>query len=301
MILIGGKEVCVNGGLLKVGALRAEQFDFVDDPKTALDELRQSGTPIDLFTFVQRVSDTLPRYPYPIEWDNFAGMPISTYENWWSKQIDSKTRNMVRRAEKKGVEVREVAFDATLIHGIWKIYNEYPVRQGRRFVHYGKDFDTVQQEAATFLDRSMLLGAFHNGELIGFAKLTCDDTRAQASVMNIITMIQYRDKAPANALVAQAVRSCAQRDIPYFVYSRFAYGSKGVDGLAEFKRNNGFQQIDVPRYYIPLTPFGAIAFRLGLHKKLTDRLPRSVVTSLRDLRNAWYKRSLGVSDHETGR
>ncbi len=83
----------------------------------------------------------------------------------------------------------------------------------------GRTWRTVRREAATFLDCSVFIGAYFNEELIGFIKLTHDETRTQAGLMHIISMIQHRDKAPTNALVAQAVRSCADRNIPYLVYS----------------------------------------------------------------------------------
>jgi hypothetical protein len=60
--------------------------------------------------------------------------------------------------------------------------------------------------------------------------------------------------------------------------------------LSNFKEINGFKRVDLPRYYIPLTALGWAAFRLGLHKKFADRIPESVLTKLRELRNAWYRR-----------
>src|SRR5260370_12488539 len=197
-----------------------------------------------------------------MEWDNFAVLHVSAYDTWWKKQIDNKTRNMVRRAEKKGVEVRETPFDDALVRGIWEIYNETPFRQGKPFPHYGKDIDTVRREAATFLDRSIFVGAYLETQLIGFIKLTDDETRTQSGIMNIVGMIQHRDKAPTNALVAHCVRSCADRKVAYLVYANFAYGNKQRDSLADFKQNNGFQRIDLPRYYLPLTAVGASALRL---------------------------------------
>jgi len=95
-------------------------------------------------------------------------------------------------------------------------------------------------------------------------------------------------------LVAHAVRCCADWGIPYLVYAGFTYGKKQQDTLADFKRNNGFQQIDLPRYYVPLTPLGSLAFRLGLHHKLADRLPEPVAAKLRDLRKSWYNRKFSV-------
>ena len=165
---------------------------------------------------------------------------------------------MVRRAEKKGIVVHEIPFDDALVAGIWDIYNEYPIRQGRPFPHFGKDLETVRKMSATFPDTSVFIGAFFEGKLIGFIKLTTDEGCSQAAIMHIVAKIQHRDKAPTNALVAEAVRTCANRGFPYLVYSKFAYGNKPRDSLSDFKENNGFRRIDVPRYYVPLTCSGSL-------------------------------------------
>jgi hypothetical protein len=264
----------------------------LENPEAALKYLRETGIGIDLFTFMQKLPHTSPEYSYPIEWDNVAALPVSTFEHWWTRQIDGKTRNMVRRAEKKGVVVREVPFDEPLVMGIWEIYNECPMRQGRPFPHYGKDVETVGKISATFPDTSTFIGAFLGEKLIGFIKLTCDDARSQATIMHILAMVQHRDKAPTNALVSEAVRYCATQGIRYLVYSRFAYGKKQRDSLSDFKESNGFQRIDLPRYYVPLTRIGAVAFRLGLHHSFLDHVPEPILTRLRELRNAWYNRKL---------
>src|SRR5206468_9311057 len=127
-----------------------------------------------------------------------------------------------------------------LVRGIWEIYNECPIRQGRRFPHYGKNVEVVHAMSATFFDTSIFIGAFLDEQLIGFIKLTAEETRSQAAVMHIIAMIRHKDKAPTNALIAQAVRSCAERGIPFLVYSNFAYGKKQRDSLSDFKQHNGF-------------------------------------------------------------
>jgi hypothetical protein len=285
-----GMDVHVQGRIVKIARLAAEGFDFLEHPETMLTCLQQSGTRIDLFTFLQPLPRTSPDYKYAVEWDNLAAFPVSTFEHWWTRQIDGKTRNMARRGEKKGVVVREVPFDEDLVMGIWEIYNECPVRQGRPFPHYGKDVEAVRKMSATFLERSIFIGAFLNEKLIGFMKLTTDQTGSQAAVMHIVGMVQHRDKAPTNALIAQAVRSCAERKIGYLVYSNFAYGKKQRDSLSDFKRNNGFERIDLPRYYVPFTRVGRLAFRLGLHHRLRDHIPESVVNKVRELRSAWYNR-----------
>jgi hypothetical protein len=227
-----------------------------------------------------------------MEWDNFAALPVSSFDNWWSKQIDNKTRNMARKAAKKGVETRRAQFGNELVRGIWQIYNECPVRQGRRFRHFGKSIEQVHREEATFLERSTFIGAYLDGQLIGFIKLTVNEARTQAGLMNIVAMIRQRDKAPTNALLAEAVRFCADAGIPYLVYASFAYGNKRPDSVSDFKRNNGFQRVDVPRYYVPLTRTGALGLRFGLHKRIADRIPEMVAARLREARETWYRHKL---------
>jgi hypothetical protein len=150
----------------------------------------------------------------------------------------------------------------------------------------------VYREEATYLDSSTFIGAFHGEELIGFVKLVADEAHVQAGLMNIVSKIQHRDKAPTNALIAQAVRSCAERGIAYMVYSNFAYGNRQRDSIIDFKERNGFKRVDVPRYYVPLTSLGSVAFRLGLHRRLVDRIPETLVAKVREFRNNWYNRKV---------
>jgi hypothetical protein len=289
-VRVCGKEIRIAGRLLRVGRLEADGFEFLEFPEPLLRSIRKFDTRIDLFTFIPRVSVATPTHPYPFEWDNYAALPVSTFDHWWTHQIGFKARNKAKQAAKKGVIIREVPFDESLVKGIWEIYNECPIRQGRRFWHYGKDLARVYEEEATFLDRSIFIGAFLDDKLIGFVKLVFDETHSQASTMNIISMIAHRDKAPTNALIAQAVRSCAKRGFKYLVYSHFAYVGKHADGITKFKEINGFQRVDVPRYFIPLTSLGWVAFRLGLHHGLVAHLPEPVAEKLRELRASWYRR-----------
>jgi hypothetical protein len=287
---INGKDIQVKGRLIRIAALDGDKYKFLDNPEPVIDSLKRSNARVDIFTFMQRLPDTSPKYAYPMEWDNLAALPISSFEEWWTERLGFKARNKAKQAGKKGVEIREVAFDDALVEGISEIYNESPIRQGRRFSHYRRSIDSVRQVSSTFPDESIFIGAFLDQKLIGFIKLTIDDSRTQAGIMHIVSMIKHRDKAPTNALVAQAVRSCADRGIPYLVYSNFAYGKKERSGLSDFKERNGFQRIELPRYYVPLTWTGWAAFHAGLHHKLVDHFPESLAAKARDFRYAWYKR-----------
>jgi hypothetical protein len=283
-----GKEIRIRGRLIRIAFLDAEGYRFLEDPEAALGSLRSCRSRIDLFTFIQKLSDTSPKFNHPMEWDNMAALRVSTFDDWMKHQIDFKARNKVRKAEKNGVVVREVPLDDALVQGISAIYNECPIRQGKRFWHYGKDLETVRQMNGTFLDQSIFIGAFFQGNLIGFVKLVSDENRGQAGLMQIVSMIQHRDKAATNALIAQSVRSCAERGISHLWYANFSYGKKQPDSLADFKRHNGFQKVDLPRYYIPLTVAGRVALRLGLHNSTAEWIPEPLAARFRKVRSLWY-------------
>lgn len=286
-----GRQIKIRGRLLRIASIDGDGYRFLDNPEPIISTLRASAKRIDLFTFVQRLPETAPKYKHPFEWDNFAVLPVSTFDNWWNQVLGFKGRNKAKQAEKKGVKVREIPLDDQLIEGIWRIYNESPIRQGKRFPHYGMSRERIREYAGTFLDCSFFLGAFLDESLIGFAKVTVDESGTQAGLMHIVSMIAHREKAPTNALIAQAVRSCEVRGILYLVYAKFGYGNKSRDSLSDFKERNGFQRVDVPRYYVPLSPLGNLVFRAGMHRKIVDVLPESVMAKLRSCRAALYKAS----------
>jgi len=273
----------ISGKLIRKVTDRTIWWCGIDDPKKAIQKIKKSKIKADIFTFMQRPPDFEPNYEYYYEWDNIAAIPISSYEDWWTKQISYKTRNMARKAEKKGVEIRTAQFDDEFIKGIKDIYDETPYRQGRPFHHYGKKYETVKLENSKYIERSDLIGAYYNNELIGFIKLVYDEYFA--SMMQIIAKIKHRDKSPTNALIAKAVELCAEKGIPYLVYSKYIYGKKGEDSLARFKRHNGFKKIDLPCYYIPLNTKGKIALSCKLHHGILELLPRNLVIQILNLRN----------------
>src|SRR5487761_61474 len=138
-----GRKVVISRRLVRLARLDADQYFFLDDPESALRELRRSGLKADLFTFVERLPGMQPLLPFPFEMDNFAALQLTSFDDWWLRQIGFKARNKAKQAGKRGVELREIPFDDAAVRGIWEIYNECPVRQGRRFSHFGKSIATV--------------------------------------------------------------------------------------------------------------------------------------------------------------
>jgi hypothetical protein len=296
-IQAGNRSIKVEGGLIRTGRLDGEYYCFLEDPEPVAQGLRSCSMRVDLFTFIQKLPDAIktqpdriPKYSYPMEWDNFAALPITSYEDWWTKTLGFKARNKAKQAEKRGVVLKEIEYGEAVIRGIWEIYNETPIRQGKRFPHYGMTLDQIRKYAGTFLDQSIFIGAFLEDRMIGFIKMTRNEARTQAGLMHILSLVSERDKAPTNALMARAVQACADRGIPWLVYSNFSYGKKQTDSLSDFKERNGFQKVYVPRYYVPLSPLGHIALQFGLHRRFADRIPEPVAGKFRHLRKVWYDR-----------
>jgi hypothetical protein len=287
---VGGKPVVVTGKWLRMAAVMDEPLvegKIVEDPVAFTEQMRKSAVRADIFSYAQKLPEITPLYNYNFEWDNLAAVPITTYNDWWEKRLPQESRKNVRRAGKRGVVVRTVAFDDEFVKGIQGIYNETPVRQGRRFWHFGKDFETVKRENATYLDRSAFIGAYLGEELIGFIKIVFVDRNA--TIMQIITKNQHHDKRPMNALLASAVELCVSRGMSYLLYGKYVYGKKEGSQMTEFKRRNGFEEIKFPRYFLPLTIRGKLAVRSGLHLGVRNLIPVPVINLLLNLRLQLYR------------
>jgi len=285
--------VVVQGRFIKIAEIFDEYWleaGKLPKPDEVIREIRDKVDKPDLFTFAQRVPDVEPKFNFHTEWDNIAVLPISTYEHWFQKQISSATKRNIRASEKRGVVTCVVEYNEEYVRGIKSIYDESPIRQGRKFCHFRKDFETVKKENGTYAERSTFLAAYFQNEMIGYLKIVWD--KHTAGIMEILSKISFLKNRPNNALLAEAVRQCYLRGVNYLLYYQFTYGNKNEDSLTKFKQNNGFVKMDVPRYYIPLTNKGSLALRLGLHKNLKERLPEWIMAPLRDLRTRWYERKI---------
>lgn len=292
---IDGRTVIATGKLFKVASIRdadVVEGDLVKNPETFTAALKKSGLNADVLTFFQRPPDVAPKFELFFDWDNYAAITISTYENWW-ESVPQETRKNVRRSAKRDVVTKAIPFDAELARGIHNLCNETPIRQGRPFWHFGKDFETVKREHATYLERSDFIGAFFQGELIGFIKMTRVDS--VAFILHILASNAHFDKRPINALIAKAVEVCAERKIRYFVYDKYIYGNKKDSSLLELKRRNGFEQLQFPRYYVPLTSKGKIFTALKLYRGISGMLPEPVLKMALAGRDWLYRKKLSAS------
>lgn len=279
-------QIRVDGRIARIARLKTEYFESLEAPVDFIEHLKKSRFTADIFTFLQSVADIEPRYAYMRRRDSLAVMSITTFEHWWKSQINDKTRNMVRRAQKAGVQVRIAEFNDDFVKGIKGIYDESPYRQGIPFKHYGKDFETLKKGHATFIERSDFVGAYDGDELIGFIKLV--HSKDFSSLMQIVSKTSSRNKAPTNALIAKAVEICSQKSIPLLMY-----GVWSQRGLGDFKRHHAFNRRDVPRYFVPLTMWGKVALNLGLYMRLKERLPEGLIEFAVGIRRKWYSYKSG--------
>jgi hypothetical protein len=291
-LAIGDMELVVRGRFVRTVSLKEEWDIDVDSPRELIAALRAQRVPADLFTFAQRLPYFSPKFSYRMELDNVAAIPISSYDEWWTRQVTQEVRNKFRKSVKRGVTVRVDPFDDDLVRRIKEVYDDSPVRQGSRFTDYDRPFEEVKAANATFVDRADFLGAYCGGEFIGFLKIVY--TRGYARVMGIVGKISQRDKAPMNALMAKAVELCASKNVPYLTYGKFIYGTKGADSLTQFKKDLGFQRYDLPRYYVPLTARGRIFLALGVHKRFNEILPSWLVRSALKARSSLFALRSGL-------
>jgi Acetyltransferase (GNAT) family len=279
---INGQTYAVSRRPLTMLSLEDEWYDDVHDPGAVIEALRNTDDlRPDIFTFWQRLPDLEPKYAFHMEWEEIAVLPVSSYEYWFNHQIKSRTRGLVRKAEKEGIVVRETVYDDNFVRGMTAIFNEAPVRQGRKFWHYGKNFETVKEQFSRYIHREYMIGAYLNDELIGFIMLA--NAGRFGLIGQIISAIRHRDKGTNNALVAKAVQVCEERKLPHLCYLFWS-----GDSLAEFKRRCGFEKTQVPRYFVPLTAKGRIAVKFGMHRGWKELIPDGLKSSLKKIRSRWY-------------
>jgi hypothetical protein len=271
-IIFANKEMSISGKFFRTAKLRHEWCDFLDDPLGAIEQMQSDSAFTDLFTFVRDISDESVTYPFYSEPVGLAVLPIETYQKWWD-DLGFKARNKVRKGQKSGVELRVIQLDDHFAKGVEGIYNETPVKQGRKFFHYGKNAAEIKKELTSFLDSCIFVGAYYQDELVGFMKLF--PGKNVLRTIHIIAKVSHRDKCVMDALIAKAVELCDQRKIQHLHYGSWTDG-----GVGDFRAKHGFRRVEVPRYFVPLSRRGRLMLKLKLHRPIRDRLPKGLVGPL---------------------
>ena len=279
---ISGQVYTVSGGPLREVRLEDEWYADVHDPGAVLDYFRAHNMlKPDIFTFWQRLPDIVSAHAFYREDDHIAAVPITTYEEWFNNSIKSRVRTSLRKAEKDGLVVKRVPFDDAFVHGMTKLFNEEPLRQGMPFWHFGKDVDTVRRQFSRSLHRETMIAAYYRDEMVGFVML--GNAGSFGLTGQILSSIKHRDRSTNVALIAKAVEVCEQLGLKHLVYFHWTDNS-----LTEFKRRCGFEKTAVPRYYVPLTIKGQLALKIGAHRGLKGMVPQAMRPTVKRMREAWY-------------
>ena len=269
-----GQLFSITKGLMTMIRCEQEWHQDLKCPRHVINQLRMG----DIFTFWQRYPSIEPEYPFHRESEDIAVLPIQSYEHWFNHQIKGRTRSLIRKTQKE-IEVRVTSFDEDFVQGMTAIFNEAPVRQGRKFWHYGKDAATVKEQFSRFIHREVMIGAYYQGQMVGFVMLELAER--YALIGQILSSLRHRDKAISNLLLAKCVEVCVQKGLPHLIYLFWS-----EDSLSEFKRRCGFERVSLPRYYVPLSWKGRLALGLGLHRGLKAIVPKDLMVWLKKMR-AW--------------
>ena len=294
---VNGHKLIATGNRLRTAFVRGEDMmeNELENPALYIEKLKGDANNTlraHIFTFTQKLPATRPEYTYPMEWDSVAAVRLVSFKEWW-EGLPQETRKNVRRSHKRNVQVSVKVFDDDLIRGIKQVNDDSPLRQGLPNGYFGKSIEETRKLYGEFVGRCDFICACVGEELVGFLHLVYRGDIA--SILNLTTKPGHFDKRPANALVAKAVELCEEKHISYITYGRYNYGNKRDNPLRQFKVRNGFTEVLVPRYFVPLTRWGRLCMKAKLHRGLVGILPHSVITVGVGARALWYKFKVFIS------
>jgi hypothetical protein len=287
---VNGDKLVTRGKRLKIARVRGEEMKEkeLENPELYIAALKNDTNQVlkaDIFSFTRKLPATLPKYSYPVERESIAAIILTSYKQWW-EGLPQETRKNVRRSQKRGVVIKIKGFDGDLIEGLRAVNDDSPMRQGMRNAYYGLTPEETRERYGEFVGRCDFICAYSGEEMIGFLHLVYRGD--VAAILNLTTKPSNFDKRPANALMAKAVEICDARGITHIGYGLYNYGNKHHSSLREFKTRNGFVEILVPRYFVPLTLWGRLCMKAKFHRGLIGILPTSVISAGIRARELWY-------------
>ena len=287
---VNGKKLIATGKWLRTAKVRGEEMmeKELENPGAYIEKLKGDASDTlkaDIFTFTQKLPATQPKHSYSMEWESVAAIHLTSFKEWW-EELPQETRKNVRRSQKRGVTVGIKEFDYDLIEAIRQVNDESPLRQGMRNGYYAKSHEETKKLYGEFVGRCDFICAYFGDELIGFLHLVYRED--VAAILNLTTKQSHFDKRPANALMAKTAELCEAKGISYISYGLYNYGNKRDHPLRTFKIRNGFTEILMPRFFVPLNRWGRLCMKAKLHRGLIGILPHSIITFAARARSFWY-------------
>ncbi len=202
------------------------------------------GKGVDLFSFIERSflrRHKQHRFGFYTSSETIGLLQIEGFDTW-VKSLRPRERTTIRKADRIGLKTRVVDVDEDFIQSACRIYNETPIRQGRKYSGFGISVDDVRNKFSN-LQSSEVIGAYIDNKLIGLAWIEFGDQ--VAAMMSFISLTSRRNKNPNNALMARTVKLCHEKGFRYLTYGNMGYNP----GLDFFKKNNGFQRVCNPKVF----------------------------------------------------
>jgi hypothetical protein len=85
-ITIDIKTVVATGRLVTTARLQQDWFSDLERPRSVAQALKNTGSGLDLFTFLQRLPETTLRYDYYMEWEQVTALPLKNYSTGWKSK-----------------------------------------------------------------------------------------------------------------------------------------------------------------------------------------------------------------------
>jgi hypothetical protein len=289
---VNGDILITAGKRLKIAKIRGEEMreKEIEDPELYLAALRSDNgrtLKADIFTFSQKLPANQPKYSFPMEWESVAAISLVSFKEWW-EGLPQESRKNVRRSQKRGVVIVAKELEEDVVEGIRSVNDDSPMRQGVKNAYYGLSSEDTWKRYGEFSGRCDFICAYAGQEMIGFLHLVYRED--VAAILNLTVKPSQFDKRPANALVAKAVEICEAKGISHIGYGLYNYGNKLDSSLREFKIRNGFQEILIPRYFVPMTHWGKICMKAYLHRGLIGILPPSAISFGLRARALWFEK-----------
>jgi len=169
----------------------------------------------------------------------------------WNKDYTKKSRNMVRKAEKKGVTIQEIDPFGRL-NEVLAIHKSSPTRQGRPVDPEYLDPSKVRLYFSYFVKNGYLTktyGAFYDGKLIGYLHVFKHENIMH--VGRLMSDMKHFDMAPNDVLITTMISDCCNsHDVDFAQYyyieatkRPFLKGLRQERGLGvdHFKFEHGFK------------------------------------------------------------
>ncbi|MBU4036825.1 MAG: hypothetical protein KKA35_10400, partial [Proteobacteria bacterium] len=80
-MIVDNKELVIRGRFIKKVQLKSEWDVDIKEPEAFIKQIKNSKIKADIFTFMQRLPESRPKYNYQMIWDSRAAIPITTYDH----------------------------------------------------------------------------------------------------------------------------------------------------------------------------------------------------------------------------